>query len=89
MLTKRHAAAAAILGLVALAPGTALAYVGPGAGLSAIGTFLALLAACVLAVVGFIWYPVKRLLGGKSRSAAQRRDDASEAETGRRTTGRQ
>ena len=87
MLTKRHAAAAAILGFVALAPGTALAYVGPGAGLSAIGTFLALLAACVLAVVGFIWYPVKRLLGGKSRSA-QRRDDASDAETGRRTTGR-
>jgi hypothetical protein len=40
----------------------ALAYVGPGAGLSAIGAFLALILGVILAFVGFIWYPVKRLL---------------------------
>lgn len=37
------------------------AYIGPGAGLSAIGTVLAFLAAVVLAIVGFVWYPIKRL----------------------------
>lgn len=41
-------------------PATAQAYVGPGAGLTAIGTVVALIAALLLAVVGFVWYPVKR-----------------------------
>lgn len=48
--------------VIGLTPLSALAYVGPGAGLSAIGSFLALIAAVFLALVGFIWYPVKRLL---------------------------
>jgi len=48
--------------LLALAPEAALAYVGPGAGLTAIGTVLALLGALALAVVGFVWYPLKRML---------------------------
>lgn len=43
-------------------PQTAFAYVGPGAGLSAIGTLVALIGAAFLLIVGFIWYPVKRLL---------------------------
>lgn len=43
-------------------PTAALAYVGPGAGLSVLGALFALLAAIALAVVGFVWYPVKRLL---------------------------
>ena len=46
----------------AVLPDAALAYVGPGAGLTAIGTVLALLGAVGLALVGFVWYPVKRLL---------------------------
>jgi uncharacterized membrane protein YidH (DUF202 family) len=45
-----------------LMPSTATAYVGPGAGLSAIGSLLALIAAVVLAVVGFLWYPLKRIM---------------------------
>jgi hypothetical protein len=49
----------------------ALAYVGPGAGLSAIGAFLALIVGVILAFFGFIWYPLKRLLGkGKAASAS-------------------
>ena len=35
-----------------------LAYLGPGGALSAIGSFLALLAAVVLALVGFVWLPL-------------------------------
>lgn len=47
-----------------------LAYVGPGAGLTAIGAALAFVGAILLAVVGFIWYPVKRLLRARSRKAS-------------------
>ncbi|MBL8722437.1 MAG: hypothetical protein JNK49_00235 [Planctomycetes bacterium] len=49
-------------GSVMLPATSMLCYVGPGAALSAIGAFLALLAAAVCAVVGFVWYPLKRLL---------------------------
>jgi len=45
-----------------LAPCLAHAYVGPGAGLSAIGSLLALVGATLLLIVGFVWYPIKRLL---------------------------
>ena len=43
----------------------ALAYVGPGLGLSAIGAVVGLVAAFVLAVVGFIWYPIRRFRRGR------------------------
>ena len=48
--------------LVLLLPRPALAYIGPGSGLSAIGVFFALLAATIAALFGFLWYPIKRLL---------------------------
>lgn len=55
------AMAAAMAAVLALVPQSAEAYIGPGAGLSAIGTVVALLGALALMVVGFVWYPVKRL----------------------------
>ncbi|WP_415404577.1 hypothetical protein [Tateyamaria sp. SN3-11] len=52
------------LGLaIATLPVAAHAYVGPGAGLTAIGTMVALFAVLVLALVGFVWYPIKRWMG--------------------------
>lgn len=36
------------------------AYIGPGAGLTAIGTFVALVLIIILALVAFVWYPAKR-----------------------------
>lgn len=48
-------------------PSSAFAYIGPGAGISAIGTALALIAALLLAIVGFVWYPVKRLLASRKK----------------------
>jgi hypothetical protein len=53
--------ALAFLAFAPFLPDMAHAYVGPGAGLTAIGTVLALIAAVVLALVGFVWYPLKRL----------------------------
>ncbi|HEY9198823.1 MAG TPA: hypothetical protein VIR60_05600 [Gammaproteobacteria bacterium] len=66
----------------ALFPATASAYVGPGAGLSAVGAIFALVAALGLAVVGFVWYPVKRLLqrnSSRTADAAGMRDDSRRA----------
>jgi hypothetical protein len=40
----------------------AYAYLGPGGVVSGIGSLLALIAAVVVAVVGFVWFPIKRLL---------------------------
>lgn len=49
----------------------AYAYVGPGAGLTAIGTMVAVIAALILAVVGFVWYPLKRILRKKDAPATK------------------
>jgi hypothetical protein len=65
MIAQTRVAALAVAACTfgtALLPGVAEAYVGPGAGLSAIGTLVALVGAVLLAIVGFVWYPIKRLL---------------------------
>jgi hypothetical protein len=46
---------------------SAMAYTGPGAGITALGSFVALVSVLFLGVVGFVWYPIKRLLGLKNR----------------------
>lgn len=69
MTTQRfvHRSMAIVLSIMAVIvattafPPESQAYVGPGAGLSAIGSVLAVAGALVLGVVGFVWYPVKRL----------------------------
>jgi hypothetical protein len=59
-----------------LVPDVAHAYIGPGVGISAIGSFFALVGAIIFAIVGFIWYPVKRLL-----RAVRRKRETGKAET--------
>lgn len=56
----------------------AYAYVGPGAGLTAIGAVLALFGAVLLAIVGFLWYPIKRL---RARRRERARAGARQPET--------
>jgi hypothetical protein len=71
---------AATLAALAVLPAEAYAYIGPGAGISAIGAVVAFLAAIVFAIVGFVWYPVKRLRAAiRSRNTARR--EAREAST--------
>ncbi|HEX2278446.1 MAG: hypothetical protein M3361_04390 [Candidatus Tectomicrobia bacterium] len=66
----------------------AFAYVGPGAGLSALGAFLALILGVILAFVGFIWYPVQRFLrkgkaaGVSSASEPRQKPGAESVEEG-------
>ena len=56
-------------------PGEALAYIGPGAGLSAFGSLLALIAAIFLTIIGFIWYPVKRILRRRKTKQEKQESD--------------
>lgn len=53
-----------------LIPLAANAYVGPGAGITAIGSILALLAFVFLTLVGFVWYPLKRLFSKNKHQEA-------------------
>jgi hypothetical protein len=64
--------------IVLSAPTVAYAYIGPGAGLTAIGTLIALVSTVVLAIIGFLWFPIKRLM----RARARRANAASDARTG-------
>lgn len=67
-LNRGRAATLLAAGLIGL-PLAAQAYVGPGAGLTAIGTMIALIAALVLALIGFVWYPLKRMMRAKRPEA--------------------
>jgi hypothetical protein len=59
---RRSTSAAACISVLALAtPAAALAYVGLGMG--AIAAFFGAVLAVLLAIVGVVWYPIKRLLG--------------------------
>ena len=71
MKVRSYYLSAAILMML---PGLSSAYVGPGAGLSAIGSLLALLLAIVVAFVGFFWYPIKRLINGRKGGATIEED---------------
>jgi hypothetical protein len=51
--------------LSSLFAGHAMAYVGPGVGLSAVGAFFAVVAGAIVAIFGFIWYPIRRLIRKK------------------------
>ncbi len=57
-----------ILGAIVANP--AFAYIGPGSGLTLIGSVLAVIAVIFLSIVGFIWYPVRRLLRNKKARKA-------------------
>lgn len=46
----------------------AQAYIGPGAGLGAISLTIALLVGAAFLIVGFVWYPLKRLMRGLKKT---------------------
>lgn len=58
-----------LVAALALVPMSAQAYVGPGAGLGAIAVTVAVLLGVVLLFVGFLWYPLKRMLRGRKAAA--------------------
>ena len=55
----------------------ALAYVGPGGGLTAIGALIALIGVVLYTFFGFIWFPLKRLFK-KMRGGTEQTTQTSE-----------
>lgn len=60
-----------------LAAMPAQAYLGPGGAVSSVGALLALIGAVLLAVIGFVWFPLKRMLKGGPKTVDED-DDESE-----------
>lgn len=69
--------AAAAIAVFATAP-DALAYIGPGAGLSIVGSVLAFLAAIVAGILGFLWFPIRRMIRKRKEAAAKAAGAAAE-----------
>jgi hypothetical protein len=49
------------------------AYIGPGAGLSAIGSVVSVISAIFMAIAGFVWYPIKRFFKRSGTATPARR----------------
>ena len=59
-MAKLSSSVVAVLLLTLTSPVNA--YLGPGGVVSGLGSFLALVAAVLVAIVGFLWFPIKRLI---------------------------
>lgn len=58
----------------------AMAYVGPGTGIAALGALLAIIVGVVAALFGFLWYPMKRLLKKRKQGAASQEAQEKQGE---------
>ena len=68
-MSSRSQYRAVALGVLVAVPGIADAYVGPGLGVGAIAAFFGAVLAVLLAIVGVVWYPLKRLLNRRKGPA--------------------
>lgn len=76
-VVARTAVSAVVLLIVMGLPEPALAYVGPGAGLSIIGSLLAFFAAIVVGIFGFLWFPIRRMMRKRKAAAAEKAERES------------
>ena len=53
-----------------------IAYLGPGGVVSAVGALLAVIAGVLVAILGFIWYPIRRVV----RKLREKRKDGDRRE---------
>ena len=63
-------AAACAVAIAMTLPGTAFAYIGPGAGLGAIGSLVAVIGAVLLAIVGLLVLPIRMLARRRKAKSA-------------------
>ena len=73
-LSSKRATRLTAFGAFALLPGIAFAYIGPGAGLSVVGSILAFLAAIVVAIFGFLFFPIRRFLRNRKLKTEDKAD---------------
>jgi len=67
-----------VLVLLVLLSSTAFAYVGPGAGISVLGSLLSILATIVVAIGAIIFWPVRKYM--KRRKARLGSEDSNKAD---------
>ena len=61
-----------LLLLIAIAaPGTAAAYMGPGAGLGMLGSLIAVIAALGIALLGIVLLPVRMIMKKRRKASAK------------------
>jgi hypothetical protein len=65
--------------LLALAAGTAEAYVGPGAGISVLGSLLGILATILVAIGAIVFWPIRKLMKRRKSAAAAAQSTESSA----------
>lgn len=58
----------------------AFAYVGPGAGISVLGSLLGILATIVLAIGAIVMWPLRKLLKRRKAAAAERTEAAESSD---------
>lgn len=62
---------------------TAFAYIGPGAGITTIGAAIALVVVLILLFVGFLWYPIKKIMGKGKEDTSQVKKDEKDSDQAR------
>ena len=70
--------AISVLFLVVFVQQPAMAYVGPGTGIAAIGALLAIIVGVIAALFGFLWYPAKRFLKQRQQAKSQQVESKEE-----------
>lgn len=65
----------ALIAVLAIFPGTAFAYIGPGAGAGAIAVVLGVLGALAMAFLALLWYPIKRIRRKRKLAKDAQADD--------------
>lgn len=58
-------------------PSAALAYIGPGAGISVLGSLLGILGTIVIAVGAILFWPVRKVLKRRKQATAVPQDENS------------
>ena len=56
---------------LALIPGTAAAYMGPGAGLGMLGSLIAVIAAVGIALLGIVLLPLRMIMKKRRKTSAE------------------
>ena len=64
--------------LLLLSSSAALAYIGPGAGISVLGSVLGILATIGLAMVAIIMWPIRKMMKKRKAAAAAKTSDTVE-----------
>lgn len=64
-----------LLGLGCVMATPASAYIGPGVGAGAVAAVLGVIGSVFLAIVGVVYYPVKRFLKGRKGAGGAKRPD--------------